>query len=440
MYCLIYSDVVLIILEMWYFTEFLFPRFTDYWYPVYQEPAFSFSYLTIDLVGHFPITTTLVSRLLQILVVTDQDSDYGRKAIRGLLEQSRISLGSEHSHQQVLHHFRFSIEYLLRQNLINGSGDNVALAGLISHLYYTEPANFALAELLRYGVFHRICEKFESAKPDPQILETMIHILAHLFGRRTHKAADQEKLEIKAKRSPSNVILKPLPEDALMVLKSHNANIIKIYAGYAIQFGRSQFNLSENNLPLSRLSFNVNTQCKSMVMEGLHGSALKYAARSAFVATSGHGDSFDTIDDLAHNTREGILIEASAVPTMDDFVSSCTLNSYLLDFFKHGQVEALVHGNGIPRGDVWYVLDEFNRILAAIDESLKLVAQGIVVDFPGNEMKTYGASKEAGLVWESDDEETESIEGELSLGDKKVCKAFSLLRQEFHIKFKKIWA
>jgi ATP-dependent RNA helicase DDX60 len=127
-----------------------------------------------DLMGHFPITTTLVSRLLQIVVATEQDSDYGRKAVQGLLEQSRISLGSEHSHQQVLHHFRFSIEYLLRQNLINRSGDNVALAGLTSHLYYTEPSNFVLAELLRYGVFHRICEKFDPAKPESRILEAMI--------------------------------------------------------------------------------------------------------------------------------------------------------------------------------------------------------------------------------------------------------------------------
>lgn len=328
---------------------------------------------------------------------------------------------------------------MLRQNLINSSGESVALAGLISHLYYTEPANFALAELLRYGVFHRICEKFEHAKPDSKILEAMVHVLAHLFGRRIRKAADQEELEIKIKRSTSTVILEPLPEDALMVLTNHNANIIKIYRAYAIRFGQSQFDSTEKSLPLSRLSFNADYQCKSMVMKGLHQSALKYSARSAFVATSGRGDSFDTIDDLAHNTREGILIEASAVPSMDDFINPPVLDAYLLDFFKHGQVEALVNDNGIRRGDVWYFLDEFDRILGAIDESLKLVAQSIAADFPGDEMKKCGA-KEANLVWESDDDETESIEGDLRSEDKKVCKAFSILRQEFHIKFKNMWA
>ena len=324
--------------------------------------------------------------------------------------------------------------------MINSSGDSVALAGLISHLYYTEPANFALAELLRYGVFHRICEKFEPAKPDSKILEAMVHVLAHLFGRRIRKAADQEELEIKIKQSPSNVILEPLPGDALTVLTNHNANIVKIYRAYAIQFGRSQFDSTEKSLPLSRLPFSTDNHRKSTVMYELHQSALKYAARSAFVATSGHGDSFDTIDDLAHNTQEGILIEASAVPSMDDFINPPALDAYLLDFFKHGQVDPLIEGNGIRRGDVWYVLDEFDRVLGAIDESLKLVAQGLAVDFPGNEMKTYGASKDADLVWESDDNETESIDGDLRSEDKKVCEAFSILRQEFHIKFKKMWA
>ena len=420
--------------------EFLFPRFTDYCYPVFQVTTFRISFLIIiDLVGHFPITTTLVSRLLQILGATDQASDYGRTAVRGLLVQSRISVDSEHSHQQVLHHFRFSIEYLLRQNLINSSGESVGLAGLISHLYYTEPANFALAEMLRYGVFHRICGQFEPAKPDPKILEAMVHVLAHLFGRRIRKAGDQEELERKIKLSPSNVILKPLPEDALMVLTNHNANIVKIYRAYAIRYGQTQFDSTERTLPLSRLPFNVDNQCKSMVREGLHHSAIKYSARSAFVAASGHGDSFDTIDDLAQNTREGILIEASAVPSMDSFINPPVLDAYLLDFFKHGQVNALVNCNGMPRGDVWYALDNFDRVLGAIDESLKLAARG--VDSPGVEMKTYGATSESDLIWEGDDDdETCTVEGELSLEDKKVCEAFSSLRQEFHFKFKKTWA
>ena len=131
------------------------------------------------------------------------------------------------------------------------------------------------------------------------------------------------------------------------------------------------------------------------MVDKLHESAIPYVARSAFVATSGHGDSFDTIGDLAHNTREGILIEHSAVPSMDEYIDPPILDAYLLDFFKHGQVEALVRGNGVRRGDVWFVLDAFDRILGAIDESLKLITRGVTVDFAGDAMEKYGANKEA---------------------------------------------
>jgi ATP-dependent RNA helicase DDX60 len=397
--------------------------------------------LTIDLVGHFPITTTLVSRLLQILTPTEEGS-YGTKAVRGLLEQSRVSFGSDHTHQQVLHHFRFSIEYLLRQNLVNSVGNSVALAGLINHLYFTEPSNFALAVLLRSGVFHRICGNFDPSKPDPQVLISMVHVLTHLFGRRIRKQTDSEQMREIIKRSSSRVILEPLPEDAVSVLTKHNAEVVEIYRSYAIEFGRTQFNTDEKTLPMSRLAFETAVACNSPMIDSIQSTAIQYDARSAFVALSGHGDGFDTIVDLARNTREGILIESEAVPSMDDFINPPILDAYILDFFKHGQVDALVNGNGISRGDVWYLLDGFDRILGAIDESLKLVANGVELDFAGNDMNKSSANPDAYTVWEEDDEDPEGEEETdmLSLEDKRVCAAFSALRVEFHLKFKKMWA
>jgi ATP-dependent RNA helicase DDX60 len=399
--------------------------------------------LIIDLVGHFPITTTLVSRLLQILTPAGEEGSYGPKAVRGLLEQSRVSFGSDHTHQQVLHHFRFSIEYLLRQNLVNSAGNSVALAGLINHLYFTEPSNFALVVLLRSGVFHRLCRHFDPTNPDPQVLISMIHVLANLFGRRIRKQTDSEQMQEIIKRSSSRVILEPLSEDAVSVLTKHNAEVVDIYRSYAIELGRTQFKTDEKSLPMSGLTFDTVVSCKSPIIESLQSTAIQYDARSAFVALSDHGDAFDTIVDLAHNTREGILIESEAVPSMDDFINPPILDAYILDFFKHGEVDALVNGNGISRGSVWYVLDGFNRILGAIDECLKLVANGIELDFAGNDMKKSNANPDAYTVWEEDDGDLkgdEEADDTLSLEDKRVCAAFSALRVEFQIKFKKMWA
>ena len=93
-------------------------------------------------------------------------------------------------------------------------------ADLIMHLYYTEPANFALAELLRMGFFHRICSNFDPAKPDRKVLEAIVHVLAYLFERRIRKQADQEEIQNIINRSPSNVILDPLPEDVRLILEN----------------------------------------------------------------------------------------------------------------------------------------------------------------------------------------------------------------------------
>lgn len=101
------------------------------------------------------------------------------------------------------------------------------------------------------------------------------------------------------------------------------------------------------------------------------------------------------------------------------------LDAYLLDFFKYGQVDTLVTGNGIRRGEVWYILDS-------------LVTSGIEVDFAGKEMRKYGASKDTDMAWESEDDKDDEVEGELNSGDKKVCEAFSILRREFYIKFQRM--
>jgi hypothetical protein len=42
------------------------------------------------------------------------------------------------------------------------------------------------------------------------------------------------------------------------------------------------------------------------------------------------------------------------------------LNAYILDFYTHGQVQPLSNANGIRRGDVWFVLEEFDLTLKTV--------------------------------------------------------------------------
>lgn len=95
-----------------------------------------------DLIGHFPITTTLVLRLFTLLH-NSNNAPYAVKAINSLLSQPRLCLGGESFKEQILHHLRFSIEYLRRQSLLGPGGEPINFTSCVSHLYFTENSSFA---------------------------------------------------------------------------------------------------------------------------------------------------------------------------------------------------------------------------------------------------------------------------------------------------------
>ena len=104
-----------------------------------------------DLNGHFPITTTLVLRLFTLLHES-KNAKYSVNAINALLSQPRMYMGGESFKEQTMHHLRFSIEYLRRQQLLGNDGAPLNFAGLVSHLYFTENSSFAFHALLKEGM------------------------------------------------------------------------------------------------------------------------------------------------------------------------------------------------------------------------------------------------------------------------------------------------
>lgn len=95
-----------------------------------------------ELTGHFPITTTLVLRLFTLLNDSG-NSKYAVQSVNSLLSQPRLYMGGQSFKEQVLHHLRFSIEYLRRNDLLGPGGEPVNFTSCVSHLYYTENSSFA---------------------------------------------------------------------------------------------------------------------------------------------------------------------------------------------------------------------------------------------------------------------------------------------------------
>ena len=319
-----------------------------------------------DLNGHFPITTTLVLRLFALLHES-KNSPFAVRVITSLLSQPRMYLGGDESKMTVLHHLRFSIEYLRRQQLLDSIGRPLNFAGCVSHLYFTENSNFAFHALLKEGYFQELCADIRH-KPE-KTLRTLMLVMSHLFGRRSCRQADQEWIEEVIKRSPSMVFLPPLPARAAAVLRQHNKQTLQVFITYVRTFVDQHIQHEDNQLPLTRMKYGGDPTSTSLT---LPGTLPPTSIRSSFVALSGHSDDFETISDLCRTTRSGVFLEEAVIPYVGLYPeeSDTPLNAYLYDFFKHGDITALDKANHVRRGDVWFLLNDFSLVLATIITSL----------------------------------------------------------------------
>ncbi|KAG8755364.1 hypothetical protein FRC11_006090, partial [Ceratobasidium sp. 423] len=429
------------------------------------------------LTGNWPLTTTLCLRLFNLLTGSDE-APAAVTAIDSFMRLPRLSLSSDQTRNEVLHHMRFSIEYLRRLRLLSYDGRVTALFGAVGHLYYEEPGNLVFASLVRSGIIHRLCSRYKSK---PQETETnIIHLVAMLFARLPlpYFSSSQEVLKRLRSSLPSLIQLPPLPAYIQKALKQYNAETLDIFSTYAITYSHQHLRQeSDNLLPLSHHEVGS----AGALAEGIVGDALKglsfkdLAARSAFVANSGHNDSFESVAELCRSTRSGLHLNSHNVPNFD---YEAPVNAYALDYWQHESVRPLVEANGLREGEVWFVLQNFSMALAAILASLRVLLIDRVAT-PDSDAEQEPKSKLRSTNWdeasegedeklavqpskpekevriedEGDDKEEARVEAEL-LGELEVTScpdgvpeedwlvydAFQSVTNEFYLKWKKMWA
>ncbi|KAI0067591.1 P-loop containing nucleoside triphosphate hydrolase protein [Artomyces pyxidatus] len=407
-----------------------------------------------SLSGTFPLSSTLVLRLFNLLDGSG-NAPYAEKAIQSILRLPRISFGSDVGQDQLLHHLRFSIEYLRRSSLLNRDGRPINLFGMASHIYHTEPSNFALVVLLQSGVVHDIC--LQPSLIDAQ--RDFMALMCHLFGRRylPDVYATAKNVRVLVQKGPSRVILPPMHAQALGVLLEHQAEIMRIFTAYTLEFSAQHAaELGPDNvLPLSMETFAGASAERDDVSPQLHrfmhDTAIHPIARSLFVANSGHGDHFEDIAELATTVRHGFHLNAHAIPSLeritaqiDSAIKPFALNAYLFDFYVHGQVDALANANGIRRGDVWYLLQDFHLTLTAVQWDL----EKMLLQVQREATETEGSEIEDAVYDEEQPDEVDSTQGPdafkrllgVSERDWQVYKVVSGVTAEFGEKFKAMWA
>ncbi|RYO90005.1 hypothetical protein DL764_008518 [Monosporascus ibericus] len=321
--------------------------------------------------GQFPTSVTLVLRLFGLLHGTN-NSDYACDAVKSLLSQNRLYLGGPKTKLTLEHHLRFSIEYLRRQHLLSRDGVPLNFAGLVGHLYYTENAAFAFHSLLKEGYFHEVCCKISNKAKQKGILLNLLLVLCHLFCRIPCRRYDDETwLKKVVKPSPSVVILPKLPATAAKILESHNMETLQIFQGYVSTYVAQHLSrVPDNQLPFTKHKVEP---LEPRDMREILSPLPATIRASPFAALSGFTDEFKTIGELCRHVRGGVFLEESAIPYIP--VAGAELggvpwNAYIYDFFKHGDLEALIRDNGIKRGDVWFRLKDISLIVATIVTSL----------------------------------------------------------------------
>ncbi|TGJ80653.1 hypothetical protein E0Z10_g8111 [Xylaria hypoxylon] len=435
-----------------------------------------------DLKGHFPLTSTLILRILGLVDAAGQSS-FASGIVKSLLTQNRLYLGGEEAGKSIQHHLRFSVEYLQRQHLLSADGRPLNFAGLVGHLYFTENAVFAFHSLLKSGYFHRLCSSIHRNTTDT--LRTLGLVMAHLFNRIEMRNWNTRASE-KAHADSGSFSLPRLPTEAEDLLIRHNNETLEIFKAYASTFIDQYLDdAPDRNLPLTGIAVGGD---KPRILH-LAGDLPPTKLRSPFSALSGHSDDFKSIHELCSNIRSGVFLEESAVPYIPIWPHDVAtpFNSYIYDFLKHGDYIALTRDNKIKQGDVWFLLRDFSLVLATIVASLTnfiradtnlddddmidleddetadkdTVCQGVetMKDIKHDTARSKPTKKKVVESWEDDDDTSEedvavpkqahdsaatAIESPTWEGDGKglvdVLDAFTLLKQDFDDKFHKAWA
>ena len=231
-----------------------------------------------------------------------------------------------------------------------------------------QPSNFALIALFRSGDLHKLTANF-ATEPE-ETMHQLIIVLSHLFGRVLRRAQSVESIEKTVRNSPSKIILPPLPDNIINTLQKHHESIIAIFSVYAKEYSQQHSKTLGEDIAFPVSGRKVapsasNADAAGSLASRLEQTKIPIDSRSPFVANSGHGDKYSSISELAATTRAGLVLTKHAVPSMTFLTSTETsLDAYVVDFYRHGQVEALVRDNGIRKSDVWFYVRPFLSYLS----------------------------------------------------------------------------
>ncbi|KAK2542792.1 Ddx60 [Columba livia] len=326
-----------------------------------------------QLKGQFPLTLSLILRLMLLTSKADDKADAKAKAL-SVLKHSLMSFRKERYAEILKVYFMFSLQFLIKEGYLDQKGNPIGFAGLVTHLYYHEPSNFVLVSFLVKGLFHKLCRPIKGSTVfSEDVLEKLVLILANLFGRKYLPACS---MKYKHRFFQSKVFLEDLPEEFADAVNEYNTKVQENFAHFLLTTARLANMEQEYRLPLSKTDFTSKDWHGSELASYLMDTTKSISAISPFACLSGVAD-----NDLFH----GEIIDKAVLHSLGINVTNCPLfylekydkhgrrmplNAYALDFFKHGSLVALTTDNWLNEGDAYYLLKDFSLLIRSIGMSL----------------------------------------------------------------------
>ncbi|KAM9607634.1 LOW QUALITY PROTEIN: putative ATP-dependent RNA helicase DDX60 [Trichechus inunguis] len=328
------------------------------------------------LKGQFPLSISLILRLMLLVGKADDKEDAKAKAL-SVLQHSLMSFKQPRIKCVLKFYFIYSLQLLVNmlKLVLWGYLDEDCIprgySGLVCHLHYCEPANFVLVSFLGKRVFHKLCKPMSIDGPkkfSEDVMETLVVVLAHRFGRHCGKH--------KKKFSPSVVVLDKLPKDFADVVEEHNNSIHRNFGSFLLTVPRLADMRKEYQLPLSEINFSGKECEDSELVPHLMPGSESRTAVSPFACLSNITDQdlFDinVVNDAMLRT---LSVNVTDIPFLqlnkcDKNGRKCPLNGYALSFYKHGSLLALTLDNWLNMGDAFNLIGDFTLVIQAIRVSL----------------------------------------------------------------------
>ncbi|XP_018415534.1 PREDICTED: probable ATP-dependent RNA helicase DDX60-like [Nanorana parkeri] len=328
-----------------------------------------------ELRGQFPLSISLVLRLMLLAAKADGKEDAKAKVL-SVLKHSLMTFKHQTEAQMLKLYCIFSLQFLLSKEYLDQDFHPTEFTGLVTQLHDHEPSNFVFVSFLEKGLFHQLCKPLpgDTTKFPDTVMELLVLILANLFAR-SYLAPSRRSPEDAFNQS--KVCLEELPKDFADAVKEYNRNVATIF-GHCILTASKLVDMDkEYQLPLAQISFSGKECMDSGLVDHLMSNSEGRSGISPFACLSGNTD-----HDLMKMTNvSSLMLQTAQIPekyiplyhlTFKDICGrKIFLNSYALDFYKHGSLGPLKTNNGLDKGDAYDKLKDFTHTIASISVSMK---------------------------------------------------------------------